>query len=192
MMALLVKTTQQMAEGEALQLLGRRQLQTHESDYRRIIQAKTAKLFEACAKMGALLNDAPPVLAQALQDYGMHLGTAFQLLDDVLDFEADPTQQDKDLGNDLMEGKMTLPLIYALAHSNAAQRVVLEEAIAGYDPASFGGVLTVLQETGGLHYTRNLAAAELAQAKMALAPLPDSLYKEALTQLCAFLRDPGH
>lgn len=193
-MGLLVNTTQQMAEGEALQLLGRRQLNTQKADYLEIVEAKTAKLFEACAHMGALLSHAPPAIEQAMRDYGLHLGTAFQLMDDVLDYEADPAQTGKDRGNDFMEGKMTLPLIYALQRGRPEQVDKLTQAIQQqpYQPQTFGMVLAILQATGGLKDSKALAIAELDKAKQALLAVPDSSYKEALMLLADFVRDRGH
>ncbi len=193
-MALLVNTTQQMAEGEALQLLGRRQLQTQKADYLEIVQAKTAKLFEACAHMGALLSHAPPAIEQAMRDYGLHLGTAFQLMDDVMDYEADPAQTGKDLGNDFMEGKMTLPLIYALQRGSPEQVATLTQAIQQqpFQPQTFGVVLAILQATGGLKDSKALAIAELDKAKQALCAVPESSYKEALMLLADFVQDRGH
>ncbi len=192
-MALLVHTTQQMAEGEALQLLGGRQLNTQKADYLDIVQAKTAKLFEACAHMGALLSHAPPAIEQAMRDYGLHLGTAFQLMDDVLDYEADPTQTGKDLGNDLIEGKMTLPLIYALQRGRPEQVEILTQAIQQqpYQPQTFAVVLDILQVTGALKDSKALAVAELDKAKQALLVIPDSSYKEALMLLANFVQDRG-
>lgn len=193
-MTLLVSTTQQMAEGEALQLLGRRQLHIQEADYLQIVQAKTAKLFEACTQIGALLSNAPPAIQTAMCKYGLHLGTAFQLIDDVLDYEADPKQTGKDLGNDWMEGKMTLPLIYALQHGNTEQVATLIQAIqqADHPPQIFDVILNILQDTGGLQAGKAMATAEIDKAKAALLPLPDSAYKEALMQLAAFVLDRHH
>ncbi len=186
-MSVLIQTTQTMAEGEALQLLGRRRLETQEADYITIVEAKTAKLFEACAHIGALLAKVSPTIEKAMCDYGRHLGIAFQLIDDVLDYETDPTQTGKDLGNDWREGKMTLPIIYALKQSRPAHRKTIEEAIIHYQPESLPAILSILQDSGGLRYTTQWARAELEKATKALEPLPESPYKAALLELTAFV-----
>ncbi len=191
-MSVLVHTTQTMAEGEALQLLGRRVLQTQEADYLKIVEAKTAKLFEACAQIGALLAHASEAIEKAMRDYGRHLGIAFQLMDDVLDYEADPAQTGKELGNDWMEGKMTLPIIYALKNSDPADKQLIEEAITHYQPESFPAILSILQKSGGLRYTTQLARAELDKATRVLRPLPESPYKIALLELTTFVLEPGY
>ncbi len=187
LMRILVHTTQQMAEGEALQLLGRRQLNTQEADYLDIVQAKTATLFEASAHMGAILAQAPPAIIDAMRDYGMHLGIAFQLMDDVLDYEADPTQTGKDQGNDLMEGKMTLPLIYALQRGNPSQVTMLTQALQQHEPQNFSLILEILKDTDAIEDSKKLAASEVEKAKEALSILPDSIYKTSLAMLASFV-----
>lgn len=178
-MHMLVTTTQQMAEGEALQLLKRGQWNTTQEEYLEMIRAKTATLFEACTFLGAQLAQATPTLATAWKQYGVALGLAFQVMDDVLDYEAiAPT---KDRGRDLQEGKMTLPLIYALSKANRTQKKRLQSALDLFD---FRQVLELLQELQALEYSRQYAANYIRSAKEALETgVPPSIYREAALRL---------
>jgi octaprenyl-diphosphate synthase len=173
-----------IAEGEVLQLMNCNDPDTTEASYMQVIYSKTARLFEAATQMGAVLNEAPAEIEQALQDYGRYLGTAFQLIDDVMDYTSDGKEMGKNVGDDLAEGKPTLPLLYAMQHGNQAQAAMIREAIEqanGMD--KLDDILQAMQQTGSLEYTRNRALQEADKAIAALEPIADSDYKQALIAL---------
>lgn len=173
-----------IAEGEVLQLMNCNDPDTTEASYMQVIYSKTARLFEAATQMGAILNEAPAEIEQALQDYGRYLGTAFQLIDDVMDYTSDGKEMGKNVGDDLAEGKPTLPLLYAMQHGNQAQAAMIREAIEqanGMD--KLDDILQAMQQTGSLEYTRNRALQEADKAIAALEPIADSDYKQALIAL---------
>ena len=183
---ILSQATNVIAEGEVLQLMHSRNPDLTETDYLTVIQRKTAKLFEAAAQLGAVLGKAPLERERGLARYGMHLGTAFQLVDDVLDYSGDLTAIGKNLGDDLAEGKMTLPLIRALAVGSANDAALIRSAIAGGRLTEFAPVMDVLARTGALDYTRERAERESDAAAGALAVLPDSPDRESLLELASF------
>ncbi|WP_018954708.1 octaprenyl diphosphate synthase [Thioalkalivibrio sulfidiphilus] len=185
-MEILAHTTNTIAEGEVLQLLNCHDADTPEERYMEVIQSKTAKLFEAAARIGAVLGGQPEPVEQAMAAYGMHLGTAFQLIDDVLDYGASAEEMGKNMGDDLAEGKPTLPLIHAMRVGDANQAGLIREAIeqGGRDYAD--RVLGIIQATGSLDYTRAVAAAEADRAAASLAVLPDSPERQALESLARF------
>ncbi|MCB1743395.1 MAG: polyprenyl synthetase family protein [Gammaproteobacteria bacterium] len=185
-MQVLADTTNAIAEGEVLQLLNCHDPDTDEACYRRVIEAKTARLFEAGARLGAIVQGVDGTLEEALASYGRHLGLAFQLTDDVLDYQGDPAAIGKNVGDDLAEGKPTLPLIQAIRHGNEAQQRLLRAAITGGGRAQIDAVIDAVESTGAIQYTADAAAEEAEHAARALAPLPDSRYKEALRQLADF------
>jgi octaprenyl-diphosphate synthase len=191
-MQILVKTTNQMAEGEALQLLKRRTADLLEADYLEIIAAKTAQLFEAAAESAAVLSGAPENIIRALKHYGFHLGMAFQLIDDVLDYQMDHNQTGKNPGQDLREGKMTLPLIYSLAQGSALEIELIQAAIADCTPQRFANVLDIVTQRGGLEYTRHQAQIQAGLAQAALDQLPTSDYRTAARALADFVIDRQH
>lgn len=137
-------------------------------------------------RLGAILSKADPASEQAAAQYGVHLGTAFQLVDDVLDYSGDALEIGKNLGDDLAEGKPTLPLIYAMQHGNAAQAALVRNAIERGDIALFDEVLQIVQQTGALDYTRQQAQREADAACAALAVLPETRFKTSLMELAAF------
>jgi len=141
---------------------------------------------EAAGRLGAILAGAPPAVCERMAEYGMRLGTAFQLVDDVLDYSGDVAETGKDLGDDLAEGKPTLPLLYVLSQGNEAQRAEVRRAITEPGAADFSIVLAAIGETGALEYTRRAARAEADRAAALLAGLPDSPHRQTLLQLCAF------
>ncbi|HXU93489.1 MAG TPA: polyprenyl synthetase family protein, partial [Gallionella sp.] len=147
---------------------------------------KTAKLFEAAMRLGAILAKVSAADEEAAAKYGMHLGTAFQLVDDVLDYSADETETGKHLGDDLAEGKPTLPLIYAMQHGTAAQAAVVREAIEQGDVGKFSEVLEIIRETGALEFTRQQALREAEAACEAISSLSGSQYKQSLVELALF------
>jgi len=185
-MRTLADATNTIAEGEVLQLLNCRDADVDEANYLRVIHCKTAKLFEAAMRLGAILCNAGPQQEEAAAKYGMHLGTAFQLVDDVLDYSGDEQETGKHLGDDLAEGKPTLPLIYAMKRGDARQSALVRAAIEHGDAARFGDVLAVVKATGALEYTRRQAQLESEEACNAISVLPDSQYKQSLVQLAFF------
>lgn len=185
-MQVLADATNIIAEGEVLQLLNCRNPDVEEENYLRVIRFKTAKLFEAAARLGAILGNATPAEEEALAVYGMHLGTAFQLIDDLLDYSGDYQDTGKNLGDDLAEGKPTLPLIYAIRAGSDKQANIIRNAIETGGESGFQAVLQIIQETGALTYAKQRAQHEAKIALEAIAILADSSYKECLLQLAHF------
>lgn len=185
-MRVLADATNTIAEGEVLQLMNCHDPEVDEARYLEVIRRKTAKLFEAAARLGAVLADAPPAVETGLAEYGMRLGTAFQLVDDVLDYSGDAAAIGKSLGDDLAEGKPTLPLIRAMAIGPAAQAEVVRHAIIEGGREEFAHVLAAVRSTGALDYAREAAVREAGAAQRALDPLPASKYRESLLELASF------
>lgn len=185
-MQVLADATNTIAEGEVLQLLNCRDPDVNEENYLRVIRFKTAKLFEAASRLGAILGNATPEHERAMTVYGMHLGTAFQLIDDLLDYSGDHQDTGKNLGDDLAEGKPTLPLIHAIRTGNAEQASLIREAIKNGGIDDLKPVLEIIHTTGALDYTKKCALNEIEIALSAIAPLPDSEYKQCLIQLADF------
>lgn len=182
-MQTLAEATNVIAEGEVLQLLNCNNADVDAENYLQVIHRKTAKLFEAAMRLGAILAQQDATTEAAAAKYGMHLGTAFQLVDDVLDYSGDAHEIGKNLGDDLAEGKPTLPLIYAMQQGTAAQATVIREAIEQGDLQRFDQVLAIVQQTGALAHTRNQAQIQADLACRAIANFPASLYKTALLEL---------
>ncbi len=182
-MQTLADATNLIAEGEVLQLLNCNDADVDADNYLRVIHRKTAKLFEAAMRLGAILAAQDKALEEAAARYGMHLGTAFQLVDDVLDYSGNAEEIGKNLGDDLAEGKPTLPLIYAMQHGTAEQAAVIRAAIEQGDIGRFDEVLQIVQQTGALDYTRQQAQREAELACAQLAGFPDTQYKESLLEL---------
>lgn len=185
-MEVLADTTNTIAEGEVMQLLNCRDPDISEEQYLAVIRSKTAKLFEAAARLGAILTAQTPAVEQAVAAYGLHLGIAFQLIDDVLDYDGDHALFGKNIGDDLAEGKPTLPLIHALREGGASQRAVLRAAIQGDGRSQIEAVMNAIESTGSIAYTLRQAEGEAQAARQALSVLPDSLYKQALLDLAHF------
>ena len=185
-MEILADTTNTIAEGEVMQLLNCHNPDTTEERYMAVIYCKTAKLFEAAAQLGAVLAGRPQDEELALGRYGKHLGTAFQLIDDVLDYRASSAELGKNIGDDLAEGKPTLPLIHAMRHGKAEETHMIREAIERGGLDQFDRVIQAIESTGALDYTIQLAAAEAEHAVAELALLPDSPAKDALVALTRF------
>ncbi len=183
---ILSDATNVIAEGEVLQLLNCRNPDVDEIRYLDVVRRKTAKLFEAAMRLGAVLAGAQRDLEDALGRYGTHLGTAFQLIDDVLDYSGDAAVIGKNLGDDLAEGKATLPLIHAMAHGTPDQRDAVRRAITEGGLQDFATIQATIEATGALAYARQVAAAEAARAASELARLADSNHKDSLLQLAAF------
>ncbi|OGS90517.1 MAG: octaprenyl diphosphate synthase [Gallionellales bacterium GWA2_60_18] len=185
-MQVLADATNTIAEGEVLQLLNCHDADVDVPSYMRVIHYKTAKLFEAAMRLGAILGKATAAEEDAAAKYGMHLGTAFQLVDDVLDYSADESVTGKHLGDDLAEGKPTLPLIHAMQHGTPEQAAVVRAAIEQGDVARLGEVQAIIHATGALEFTRRQALHEAEAACAAIATFADSQYKESLLELAHF------
>lgn len=183
-MEILSDATNVIAEGEVLQLMNCNDPDTTEERYMEVIYSKTARLFEAATLLAAVLTDQTEEIELAMQDYGKYLGTAFQLVDDILDYAADSEEMGKNVGDDLSEGKPTLPLLYAMWHGNAQQQSLIREAIElSNGMTNLAAIMQAMQDTGSLEYTKQQALKASAQAIEALKPLPDSEYKQALIGL---------
>jgi len=185
-MQVLSDATNVIAEGEVLQLMNCHNADIEVEQYLQVIRYKTAKLFEAAARLGGILGGASAELEQGLAGYGKHLGTAFQLIDDVLDYSGDEAATGKHLGDDLAEGKPTLPLIHVMSHGSAAQAACVRGAIEQGGREDFSAVLAAIRATDALAVTRRHAEVEIDRAITALGVLPDSTYKESLLQLARF------
>ena len=185
-MDILSHTTNAIAEGEVLQLLNIHDPETTEEAYLNVIRRKTAKLFEAASQLGGVLAEVPQTQEKALAQYGMHLGTAFQLIDDVLDYSESSDAIGKNIGDDLAEGKPTLPLIYAMHNGDEAQSQVIRHAIKKGGLDDIEAVLAAIKETGAIDYSQVMACKEADAAKKALYELPDNDYRDALNALAKF------
>ncbi|WP_404341080.1 octaprenyl diphosphate synthase [Pseudoalteromonas mariniglutinosa] len=183
-MEILADATNVIAEGEVLQLMNCNDPDTTEKSYMQVIYSKTAKLFEAATGLAAVITEQDEATLKALNLYGMHLGTAFQLVDDVLDYNADADQLGKNIGDDLAEGKPTLPLIYAMQHGNSEQVQLVRDAIEhGNGMENLEAILSTLSATKALEFAMHKAQQEADKAIACLSILPDSPYKEALISL---------
>lgn len=191
-MRVLSDATNIIAEGEVLQLMNCHDADVDERRYMQVIHYKTAKLFEAAAQLGAILGKATPEAERAMAAYGMHLGTAFQLIDDVLDYSGQETDTGKHLGDDLAEGKPTLPLIYVMRNGTPEQVSCVRRAIEEGGRDDFPAVLAAIRESGALEYAREVAAKEAELARLSLSHLEDSNYRKALLQLCLFAIERNH
>jgi octaprenyl-diphosphate synthase len=185
-LAIIADATNLIAEGEVMQLMHTGNAALDERAYFAVIERKTAKLFEAAGRLGGVLGDASAEEEHALARYGMHLGTAFQIMDDVLDYSGAAAEIGKNLGDDLAEGKMTLPLIRALALGTREEADVIRHAVAGGGLTDFAPVVAALNRTGALDYARERARVESDAAAACLTALPDSPAASGLLQLAAF------
>jgi octaprenyl-diphosphate synthase len=185
-MRIMADATNAIAEGEVLQLMNCGDAGVDEARYLRVIELKTARLFEAGCRIGALSADAGADAEQALAHYGRSLGIAFQLMDDLLDYTADPTVSGKNLGTDLAEGKPTLPLIYVLRHGTAAEQALIRRALEKGTVDQLGKVLAAIESTGAVPYTRALAERHGREAEAAVSGLPESPFKTALIGLARY------
>jgi octaprenyl-diphosphate synthase len=187
----LADATNVIAEGEVLQLMNCRNPQTTEQEYLKVIHCKTAKLFEAATRIGALLAKAPLTTVEAMSRYGAHLGLAFQLIDDVLDYSGDQALIGKSLGDDLAEGKPTLPLIHVMRHGNPIQVAAVQAAIRGGGLEELPLVLEAIHSTGALEYVREKAFVQVHLAKQELACLAPGRERDFLLQLADFSASRG-
>jgi len=191
-MRILADTTNAIAEGEVLQLLNIGNPDTDETAYLAVIERKTAVLFAAATRLGAVLAGLPAEQEEALHRYGMQLGFAFQITDDLLDYVSDAGTLGKNIGDDIAEGKPTLPLIYAIARSAPDQAASLRRAIESGGLDSLDNIVHAIRDSGALELTRAKARAYAADARAALAPLPPSSERTALELLAAYAVDRPH
>ena len=188
----LADATNIIAEGEVLQLMNCRNADIDEESYLQVIRYKTAKLFEAAGRLGAILAGATPEVEQAMAVYGSHLGTAFQLIDDALDYSGEAGLIGKNIGDDLAEGKPTLPLIYAMRKGTAEEAALVRRALSSGGLAELEGVLAAISSSGALDYTRRQAEAEAEAARVALSVIPATQYRDSLIQLASFAVTRSH
>jgi len=184
--AVMADATNTIAEGEVLQLMNAHDPETTEQRYLDVIYRKTAKLFEAGAQIAAMLAHATPEIERAMVEYGCRLGTAFQLVDDVLDYSASADELGKNLGDDLAEGKPTLPLIHALAHASGESATLLRHAIEQGGLDDLAAVTRLIESSGGLEYTARRARQECDAAIASLTALPATPYRDGLAALAEF------
>ncbi|WP_113954941.1 polyprenyl synthetase family protein [Arenicella xantha] len=185
-MEILSRTTNQIAEGEVMQLINCGSADTTEAQYMETIQSKTAILFEAATQLGAVITHQSRPVEEAMAAYGLHLGTAFQLMDDIMDYTANAEAMGKNVGDDLAEGKPTLPLINAIERSTGNDRKLLVEAITNASRENLDAVLAIIERTGSLAYTARVAREQADLAQTALKILPESPHKTALIDLAEF------
>jgi octaprenyl-diphosphate synthase len=185
-MGVMADATNKIAEGEVLQLMNAHDPETTEERYFEVIYRKTARLFEAGTQIAAILAGATPELETAMLRYGKHLGTAFQLVDDALDYQSNSAELGKNIGDDLAEGKPTLPLIHALKNGSPDDQALIRSAILEGGLDHLDRITAAIESTGGLAYTARLARRESDLAIEALAGLPDTVYKRALRDLADF------
>ena len=186
-MQTLAEATNVIAEGEVLQLMNMHDASLSQDGYVLVIRSKTAKLFEASARLAALLAQSPADVEKSCADYGQALGTAFQVIDDVLDYDGDVSEMGKNLGDDLREGKATLPLIVAMQRGSDLERNLIREAIETGGTAHMAQIMDIVQKTGALVATRAAAASEAQRALDALQNLPRNIYSHALQALASQL-----
>jgi octaprenyl-diphosphate synthase len=191
-MEILSKTTTAIAEGEVLQLLNCNNPETSEQKYLEVISRKTAILFSAATRLGAVLADASAEFEENLASYGQHLGIAFQLIDDALDYKSTQEELGKNLGDDLAEGKPTLPLIYSIQQASKSEVKIIKNAIKDGNRDAFNEVYAIVKSTNAITYTEKRAGEEAQKAIDALTPLPDSEFKEAMIMLANFSVQRNH
>jgi octaprenyl-diphosphate synthase len=187
-MEIMADTTNRIAEGEVLQLINKNNPNPNEQSYMQVIENKTAILFQAAAQCGAILTDADEETRDALKEFGMQMGIAFQLVDDVLDYDGDAEAMGKNVGDDLAEGKPTLPLIYAMEHSSEADAQLIRKCLADEELSkeSLDEVIRMVNACGALDYTREKARACSGKARACLEKLPASPYRDALEVMVKF------
>ncbi|MFZ4649764.1 MAG: polyprenyl synthetase family protein [Rubrivivax sp.] len=181
----LADATNTIAEGEVMQLMHMHNPDLAVESYLQVIRFKTAKLFEASARLGAILGRVGPEVEEACAEYGRCLGTAFQLVDDLLDYEGNSAELGKNVGDDLREGKATLPMLIAMARCGAEERAVLRQAIETGEVDGLPRIIDIVRRTGAIEATREAAREEVAAARQALQRLPDGRARQALLELCA-------
>lgn len=189
---IIANATNTIAEGEVLQLLHQHNPETTEKNYLHVIRCKTAKLFEAAAEVGAVLANTPLHIQQAMAQYGLHLGTAYQLIDDLLDYQSDSEEFGKILGNDLAEGKPTMPLIYLAQHGSAEQKALITSAISNPSSSNLHEIQDAILNSKAIEYTLSFAKREIDLAKQAISELKASAHKDAALDLADFVVNRDH
>ena len=183
-MKILSKATNQISEGEVLQLLNIKNANVSQKEYYRIIERKTACLFKAACQIAGILSNSNQKVIEAMGKFGMHLGNAFQIIDDTLDYESDSNIIGKEVGDDLSEGKVTLPMIYALEKTTKSDKKILTDAIQNADASNINQVVEILMNVNAFQYSRDIANKESNMALESIDILPSSKYKTALKLLC--------
>ena len=183
-MRILSKATNQISEGEVLQLLNIKNANVTQAEYFKVIERKTACLFKAACQIAGILSSADQKVINAMGSFGMHLGNAFQIIDDTLDYESDSNIIGKEIGDDLSEGKVTLPMIYALEKTKKAENKILKDAINNADASHIDQIVEILLNVDAFQYSRDIAKIESNRALESIDYLPDSKYKTALKLLC--------
>ncbi len=191
-MQVLADTTNTIAEGEVLQLLNAHDPETDEARYFKVIRFKTAELFQAAARLGAIVANASAEQEKAMAEHGLHLGLAFQLIDDVLDYSGDIEKTGKNVGDDLAQGKVTLPLIRAMTSAGETDRALIRQAIEEGGRVSLREIVRIVHQTGALDYVKQCAQTQADAAKTALSSIPNSNYRECLLKLCEFAVERSH
>lgn len=191
-MRLLTDITHEVTCGELQQLSNRNKLTLTEEDYLEVIRAKTALLFATSATLGAMISKADKAFEQGLYQYGIHLGNAFQLIDDALDYCSDAKTLGKNIGDDLADGKATMPLLHALKHGNQTQREKIEQSLVQGTLEFLPDILKAIEDTNAIEYTQTMAKKETQKATLALQSLPDSVYKNALIDLATYAIERKH
>ena len=188
----LANASNTITKGEVLQLINSHDININEANYMDIICSKTATLFQASAQLGALLTDQSHEVCAAISSYGLHLGNAFQLVDDALDYCAETTTLGKNIGDDLAEGKLTLPLIYSLQHSSPAQKQVIQQAIQQGGAENLDAIMDAIQETNAIDYAYKIAEQQIDTALTELQAIPASEHRKMLEQLAQFAIERKH
>ena len=183
-MRILSKATNQISEGEVLQLLNIKNANVTQAEYFKVIERKTACLFKAACQIAGILSSADQKVINAMGSFGMHLGNAFQIIDDTLDYESDSNIIGKEIGDDLSEGKVTLPMIYALEKTKKVENKILKDAIKNADASHIDQIVEILLNVDAFQYSRDIAKIESNRALESIDYLPDSKYKTALKLLC--------
>ncbi|MBT5408410.1 MAG: octaprenyl diphosphate synthase [Gammaproteobacteria bacterium] len=188
-MKILSKATNQISEGEVLQLLNIKNANVSRSEYFEVIERKTACLFKAACQIAGILSESNKNIIDGLGSFGMHLGNAFQIKDDILDYESDPSAIGKEVGDDLSEGKVTLPMIYALENTKGIEKVTLSNAIINADSSNIDNIVNILLSVNAFEYSRKVAKNESTKALKFLEVIPNSEYRSALKLLCELSLD---
>ena len=191
-MEVLADTTNTIAEGEVLQLMSINNTDVTEDEYLRVVRSKTAKLFEAAGRLGGIVSGMQADTEEALALYGSHIGTAFQLVDDILDYSGELEHTGKNIGDDLAEGKVTLPLIFTMRNGSAQQQECVRKAVLSPTGTDFEAVAAAVRECGALDYARTQAVGESQRAAVQLESLPNSKYRDCLLELAAFAVSRNH
>lgn len=188
-MKILTDMAFQVGCGELMQLSNRHNLQTSTEDYFKVIHAKTSLLFAASGQVVAIISESSPLIQENMALFGVHLGNAFQLIDDALDYCADPSVTGKTIGNDLTDGKVTMPLICAIEKANPEQQKIIKKA---FETGNLDDIQKIIQDTNAIARTKDVARAEITKAIAALQCLPNSVYKEALVDLAHYMVERDH